>query len=190
MKRFIFYFLVSLLLVPCTSMWAQPPTLEALGTYYLINEDGEEETGDVNGQTLSAPFRVVFTVTPTIPDGYKSQVWYEWTLRKANEQDNILLRRNDESFEYDFNESGSYIVQLRAIFYGEEGVEDYEFPNEEEGVQDFEVTDDISMRVEPAFDPGLYAVSSSSVIPGSSSVIPGLTRNLSPSVGLSIGLRF
>lgn len=51
-------------------------------------------------------------------------------------------------------------------------------------MQDFEVTDDISMRVEPSFDPGLYAVSSSS------SVIPGLTRNLSPSMGLSIGLRF
>lgn len=144
MKRFIFYFLVSLLLVPCTSMWAQPPTLEALGTYYLINEDGEEETGDVNGQTLSAPFRVVFTVTPTIPDGYKSQVWYEWTLRKANEQDNILLRRNDESFEYDFNESGSYIVQLRAIFYGEEGVEDYEFPNEEEGEEPKYITFTVS----------------------------------------------
>ena len=55
-------------------------------------------------------------------------------------------------------------------------------------MQDFEVTDDITMRVEPAFDPGLYAVSGSPVIPGSSYVIPGLTRN--PSVGLSIGLRF
>ena len=56
-------------------------------------------------------------------------------------------------------------------------------------MQDFEVTDDITMRVEPTFDPGLYAVSgSSSVIPGSYSVIPGLTRN--PSVGLSIGLIF
>ena len=69
----------------------------------------------------------------TIPEGYKSQVWYEWTLWKADEPGNILLRRNDETLEYDFRESGSFVVQLRAIFYGEEGVnEDYEFPQDDE----------------------------------------------------------
>ena len=52
---------------------------------------------------------------------------------KSDEPGNILLRRNDETLEYDFRESGSYVVQLRAIFYGEEGVnEDYEFPQEGE----------------------------------------------------------
>lgn len=129
MKRILFFFLA---LIPLFSL-AQMPTVDPHGTYYLIDEDGEEETGDVSGQTLSAPFRVVFTANPTIPDGYKSQVWYEWTLWKANEPENILLRRNDESFEYEFFEWGSYVVQLRAIFYGEEGVEDYEFPQVEEG---------------------------------------------------------
>ncbi|MBO7118816.1 MAG: gliding motility-associated C-terminal domain-containing protein [Bacteroidaceae bacterium] len=79
------------------------------------------------------PFRVVFTANPTIPDGFKSQVWYEWTLWNQNDPGNILVRRNDETFEWEVNESGSYTVQLKAIFYGEDGsVEDYEFPQEGE----------------------------------------------------------
>lgn len=128
MKRILTIFLVLLPLIT----WAQTPSVEIVGTYYVTNEDGEEETGDVNGQTLNDPFRVVFTAEPTIPDGYKSQVWYEWTMWKTDEPENILIRRNDESFEYEINVAGSYTVQLKAIFYGEEGVEDYEFPSEGE----------------------------------------------------------
>ena len=128
MKRFFIFFLAFLPLFA----WAQVPTVDPLGTYYTTTEDGQEDTGDVNGQTLSALFRVVFTANPTIPDGYKSQVWYEWTLWKTDAPDNILVRRNDETFEYDFSEAGGYTVQLKAIFYGEEGTEDYEFPQDDE----------------------------------------------------------
>jgi len=129
MKHILFIFLAFMPLY----MWAQVPTVNPLGTYYLIGDDGKEETGNVNEQTLSSPFKVVFTANPSIPDGYKSQVWYEWTLWKTDDPNNILLRRNDQDFEYEFNESGSYAVQLRAIFYGEEGVnEDYEFPSDGE----------------------------------------------------------
>lgn len=128
MKRFFIFFLAFLPLFA----WAQVPTVDPLGTYYTTNESGEEETGDVNGQTISSLFRVVFTANPTIPDGYKSNVWYEWTLWKSDAPDNILVRRNDETFEYDFSEAGSYTVQLKAIFYGEEGTEDYDFPQDDE----------------------------------------------------------
>ena len=129
MKHILFLFLS---LLPFLA-WAQIPTVDPVGTFYSTNEDGEEETGDVNGTVRSVPFRVVFTANPTIPDGYKSQVWYEWTMWKSDEPGNILLRRNDETLEYEFRESGSFVVQLRAIFYGEEGVnEDYEFPQDDE----------------------------------------------------------
>ena len=129
MKHILFLFLS---LLPFLA-WAQIPTVDPVGTFYSTNEDGEEETGDVNGTVRSEPFRGVFTANPTIPDGYKSQVWYEWTMWKSDEPGNILLRRNDETLEYDFRESGSFVVQLRAIFYGEEGVsEDYEFPQDDE----------------------------------------------------------
>ena len=146
MKRFIFFFIASLLLAPCTFLWAQVeiPKVDPIGTYYRIDEEGQEETGDVNGQTLSAPFRVVFTANPTIPDNYKSQAWFEWTLWKTTDPSNILLRRNDQDFEYDFSESGSYVVQLKAIFYGEEGVEDYEFPMIEEGEEPKYITFTVS----------------------------------------------
>lgn len=128
MKRFLTIFLALLPIIA----WAQTPSVEIVGTYYVLNEKGEMETGDVNGQTLNDPFRVEFTVDPTIPEGYKSQVWYEWTMWKTDEPDNILVRRNDDTFEYEINVAGSYTVQLKAIFYGEEGVEDYEFPGEGE----------------------------------------------------------
>ena len=129
MRRILFLFLAFLPLWA----WAQIPTVDPVGTYYRINEKGEEVSGDINGTTQSAPFRVVFTANPTIPEGYKPQVWYEWTLWKSDDPTNILLRRNDESFEYEFLEFGGYVVQLRAIFYGEEGVtDDYEFPEEGE----------------------------------------------------------
>lgn len=118
MKRFLFFFLALLPLLA----WAQTPTVEPVGTYYTIKEDGEEETGDVNGQTISSPFRVEFRANPTIPEeGYNSQVWYEWKLWKADFPDNIIVRRNDENFDYEFNESGSYVVQLCAIFFDENG---------------------------------------------------------------------
>ncbi len=128
MKRILFLLLA---LLPLWA-WAQIPTVDPVGTYYTTNDKGEEETGDVNGQTLSSLFRVVFTANPTIPDGFKSQVWYEWTMWKTDNPATILVRRNDETFEYEFSESGSYTVQLKAIFYGEEGTEDYEFPQEGE----------------------------------------------------------
>lgn len=128
MKRFLSFFIV---LMPLLA-FAQVPSVDPQGTYYTRDEKGDEETGDVNGQTISSPFRVVFTANPTIPDGYKSQVWYEWTLWKTDTPDNILVRRNDETFEYEFSEAGGYTVQLKAIFYGEEGTEDYEFPQEDE----------------------------------------------------------
>lgn len=128
MKRILFFFLAFLPLLA----WAQIPTVDPVGTYYTVNEKGEEETGDVNGQTLNNPFRVEFTANPTIPDGFKSDVWYEWTMWKTDNPGTILVRRNDETFDYSFTESGSYTIQLKAIFYGEEGVEDYEFPQEGE----------------------------------------------------------
>ena len=126
------FFIIFLALLPLMA-WAQIPTVDPVGTYTTVNEKGEEETGTVvMGQVFNNTFHIVFTANPTIPDGYKSQVWYEWTMWKEKEPEKIILRRNDETFEYDFNEYGTYVVQLKAIFYGEEGVEDYEFPQEGE----------------------------------------------------------
>lgn len=119
MKRILFFFLPFMSLFA----WGQVPAIDPIGTYYTIDDNGEEETGDVSGKIFSSPFRVEFAANPTIPEeGYSSQVWYEWKLWKADEPNNILVRRNDERFEYEFSESGSYVVQLSAIFYDEKGM--------------------------------------------------------------------
>ena len=139
MKRILFFFFA---LLPLFA-WAQVPAVDPIGTYYTVNETGDEETGDVNGQTLSNPFRVEFAANPTIPDGFNSQVWYEWTLWKTNEPDNILVRRNDETFSYDFTESGSYTVKLKAFFYDENGTSEndirYRISDDEDRDEDAKV---------------------------------------------------
>lgn len=137
MKRFFIFFFASLLLVPCSSLWAQVeiPTVDPTATYYMIDENGEEETDIIGADTkpLNAPVHIVFQANPTIPDGYSSNVHYTWTITNNKNTAATPIVRNEENFELDFNESGSFTVRLRAIFYGEEGVEDYEFPMEDEG---------------------------------------------------------
>ncbi|MBP3710903.1 MAG: gliding motility-associated C-terminal domain-containing protein [Bacteroidaceae bacterium] len=128
MKRILFILLV---LMPLFAL-AQTPSVEPVGTYYRINEEGEEETGDVNGQIMNAPFRVVFSANPTIPEGegYNSHVHYEWTITntklpadasEGTEPTTTNIKRYEEEFELEFTESGSYVVKLCAIFYDEEG---------------------------------------------------------------------
>lgn len=125
MKRILFFFLA---LIPLFA-WAQLPSLDPIGTYYRIEEDGEEETGDVNGQVMSAPFRVVFAANPTIPEGegYDSYVHYEWTITNTKilpgttDPTETAIKRYEEEFEMEFTESGSYVVKLCAIFYDEDG---------------------------------------------------------------------
>lgn len=126
MKRILFIFLV---LMPLMA-WAQIPSVDPIGTYYRIDENGEEESGDVNGQVMNAPFRVVFTANTTIPEGegYNSYVHYEWTItntklsRESSEQaTETVIKRYEEEFELEFTESGSYVVKLCVLFYDEEG---------------------------------------------------------------------
>ena len=137
MKRILFFFLV---LMPLMA-WAQSPTVDPSATYYLTNEEGEEETDVIAPDTkpLSAPVRIVFKANLSEP----CNVLYTWTITntKTNTGGNAsepILRRGSqygefEELEMDFNESGSYAVQLNARFYDEEGENIlYEFPEEGE----------------------------------------------------------
>lgn len=127
-------------------MLAQTPSLDPVGTYYKINEKGEEETGDINGQTMSAPFRVVFSANPTIPEGYNSYVHYDWTITNTKliagttEPTESFIKRSEEEFELEFTESGSYVVKLCAIFYDENGENEenilYKINNDEDRDED------------------------------------------------------
>lgn len=138
MKYFLFLFYA---LFPLF-VWAQVenPSVSPSATYYMRNEKGEEETDVItydskaeDTKLLDAPVRIVFQANPSIPDDYSSNVHYTWTITNTNTPDATPIIRNEEEFELMFYESGYYKVQLRAIFYGIGGVEDYEFPHEDEG---------------------------------------------------------
>lgn len=138
MKRLLFFFLVSLLLAPCSYLWAQV-SLNPTATYYMTNEKGEEEsdviTSDPNGDTppLNAPVRIVFQANPSkpFPNGYSSDAHYNWTITNTLQTSSTPIVRDQEEFELTFSESGTYEARLNVIFYDETGKDIiYEFPEE------------------------------------------------------------
>lgn len=151
MKRFLFFFLA---LIPLL-VDAQVPTVNPTATYYMTDKDGQEESGVISSEPsaesavpLNAPVRIVFQANPSrpFPDGFSDIVHYDWTIngthidRKDRDDIEVVpettqtsIKRNEEEFELVFNESGTYVVELRAIFYDEDGKNViYEFPEEGE----------------------------------------------------------
>jgi len=151
MKYYLYFLLTFLPLVT----WGQVPVINPTITYYMTNEEGEEETdvitsepNDGQSNPLNAPVRMVFQANPSrpFPDGFSDNVHYDWTItgnifirdnvseeEETRETKENIIKRNEEEFEITFNESGTYTVQLHAIFY-DENDEDiiYEFPEEGE----------------------------------------------------------
>ena len=140
MKRiFLFSYFLILLFSPA---WAQVPTVEPTATYYMTNESGEEETGVIGADTnpLNAPVRIVFNANLSMP----CNVLYKWTIAcmiKEAESTTVttdsIIRVGQSYGEYeelvmDFNQSGSYTVQLYAQFYDDDNELIYEFPEEGE----------------------------------------------------------
>lgn len=126
--------------------WAQAPTVNPTATYYMTNENGEEETDVIDTDTkdtkpLNAPVRFVFkaNIERPLPDGYNDNVHCIWTIKNTRstsdtrETETTPIVRNQEEFELDFHDSGSYVVSLRVIFYDESGQDIlYEYPEEGE----------------------------------------------------------
>ena len=130
--------LLALLLLPFAAK-AQVPTVDPICVYVSVDEDGKEKVDTLMAgaaeNPLSAPGHATFIANPSnYEDDYKPDVWYEWTIWRTDDPSNILLRRNAEVTEFDFVESGSYAVQLKAMFYDINGntAFDYEFPQEDE----------------------------------------------------------
>lgn len=146
MKRILFFFLA---LMPLFA-WAQAPTLDPTATYYMTNDKGEEETGVIGSETgpLNAPVRIVFQANTSrpFPDGFSSNAHYTWTITntKTTTAAATPIVRNEEDFELEFNESGTYKAQLQVLFY-DEGGEDiiYEYPEEgdEEKIINFTIAE-------------------------------------------------
>ena len=116
--------------------FAQVPTVDPTATYYMINDEGEEETDVIANDTkpLNAPVRIVFNANLTEPCNVK----YTWTITNTKEATSEpIIRRSREYGEYEelemeFAESGSYVVQFEAEFYDSEGDFLHAFPDEGE----------------------------------------------------------
>ena len=132
MNRFLFYFFVLMPLFAVAQIPTANPSVKPTATYYMTNEKGEEETDvitadDADAKILSAPVHIVFQANPTIPEGYNSSAHYTWTItniKNTQDQDTETTQivRNEENFEYDFNESGEYTIKLSVLFYDENGL--------------------------------------------------------------------
>ena len=142
MTRYLFFFFALLPLF----VWAQVPTVAPSATYYMTDEKGEVETDIItadggDAKVLNAPVRIVFNanVGRPLPDGFSNDIHFTWTIKntkvnkETNETQTTPIVRDQEEFEMEFNESGSYIVELHAIFYDEEGENIiYEYPEDGE----------------------------------------------------------
>lgn len=117
--------------LPVFVMGQTYPSVEPSGTYYKIDDDGDEESGDVNGTVQSAPIRVEFLANPSGLDGY-GEPRFEWKVFSSKAPQEPMLIRNEENFEYEFRQSGSFTAQLKVTFYDENGEVFSEFPEEGE----------------------------------------------------------
>ncbi len=77
-----------------------------------------------------APLAALFSANPIDAEGY--DVRYEWKMWSADAPNEILVHRFEENFEYTFEQSGSFMVQLYATFSADG--ESYVWP--EEGEED------------------------------------------------------
>ncbi len=111
-------FLASLLVFP-TINWAQDfPSAEP--TMIIINADGEEE--DVVSYNGDAPLKARFLANPKNVGSYIPL--YEWTITKSPDTKPII-KRFDENLDYEFLQSGTFIVELKISFI--EGTDTIEY---------------------------------------------------------------
>lgn len=102
----LFIFIASVM-----AMKAQETLPSVNPTMTYINEDGQEVSDtQYDG---SAPLAATFRANPENIGSYTPL--YEWRFTKNGETSPFLIRY-DEDNEYTFNESGSFIVELRTSF--------------------------------------------------------------------------
>ena len=124
MDRIVRFFLLVLLAGLPMVLHAQ--YCEPTATFGTIANDTIDDASTEN----DAPLRAHFCANPQDADGFDAR--FEWKIWSADKPDEILVHRFEENFDYTFDRSGSYKVQLYASFtfdgdtfdWPEEGDED------------------------------------------------------------------
>lgn len=121
-RRLIYLFLILLLLPLATRAQVCEPSVK----YITVAGD----TIDDASTAQDAPLMAHFKANPIDMEDY--DVRYEWKMWSVDAPNEILVHRFEENFDYTFEQSGSFMVQVYATFlmdgetvnWPEEGEED------------------------------------------------------------------
>ena len=139
------------------------PTANPTMTY--VDADGAEQ--NETQYDGSAPFKATFKANPENVGNYTPL--YEWRFTRNGESAPFLVR-NDEDTEFDFNQSGSYTVELLISFV--QGTDTIEYVMD----QPFSVTiSESKLEVPNAFTPNGDGINDVCVISGEAGNEPGVT---------------
>ena len=96
-------------LFPCFLFAQTYPSVSP--SMHIINEDGVEE--DVTEYDGDAPLKAFFRANPKDVGEY--QPVFVWTMTRVGETD-PFIKRHDEEIEYEFLQTGTYLIELQTTF--------------------------------------------------------------------------
>ena len=116
--------------------------------------DSEGNPAEESGSSISgsAPVTGRFTANPSDLEGYEGN--YTWHVYSADKSWNdYIMTRSGEDFEYTFNQSGSFVVELRATFTDAAGLT-VDYPEEGTPPATFTITvSESKLEMPNAFSP-------------------------------------
>ena len=130
----LFPVLATILCFAHQQMAAQTCSPSATFTYMKDGETVVEE--DAESYSGSAPMQAVFTANPEDVDDYVAR--YEWVIYEQGQEASPLIHRFEETLEYTFNTSGTFVVELTATFV--QGTDTIAYPDEGEEPTRFNIT--------------------------------------------------
>lgn len=141
-----------LLLCVCVEVLGQTCVPTATFYYTVVEDDvKKEQEEEAESYSGSAPVRGVFRANPEDADGYEAR--YEWKIYVPGQEATPIVHRFEETMEYTFMSSGTFIVELAATFV--RGDDTVVYPEEGEEGTRFSVTVLESKLTMPnAFSPG------------------------------------
>lgn len=145
---FLFFLLAGLCGLACEEVVAQ--TCDPSATLDYIKDGKPVTEENAESYSGSAPLHAVFTANPSDVEDYDAR--YEWVIYEEGREQTPLIHRFDETLEYTFNQSGTFVVELTATFVL--GNDTITYPDEGEQPKRFSISISTSLLEMPnAFSP-------------------------------------
>ena len=149
-RRIIIALLAALLLPLAVAQKAMAQTCTPVAVFSYIKE-GQPVEETTNAYSGPAPVTGVFTANPSGTDGFEAN--YEWRIyASTGDWNNYVVARTGEEMEYTFMQSGTFYVELRAMF--SQPGNDVSYPDEGDPPMRFTVTvQESKLEMPNAFSP-------------------------------------